>query len=278
MRIVFMGTEYSLRLSGAAAKNLAAALWSVATTKQKTKGKARLASLLKSGKELKVFNITQGELAALAKEAKRYGVLYAVVKPARNDPSAMVDVMVRAEDAAKINRIIERLEYASYDATDVVVEAKRDLEQSQVLAPAVDGFSNESETDKGEAQKDAGDLLDWLLTPKQDREGTPTPNPTVPLADAPPPSEHSSNKGGKTAAEENAPENKGRPKQEDAASRSGFHDGRERRSVKAQIDEKRERREQSRAGTTAKAKQQTLHQSTPQRRRKTPRDKTMKGR
>lgn len=44
------------------------------------KGKARLDSLLKSGKELKVFAIRHEDLKKFCEEAKRYGVLYSVLK------------------------------------------------------------------------------------------------------------------------------------------------------------------------------------------------------
>ena len=37
--------------------------------------------MLKSGKELKVFQLKQDDLKRFALEAKRYGVLYTLVKP-----------------------------------------------------------------------------------------------------------------------------------------------------------------------------------------------------
>ena len=97
-----------VRLTGAGAKQAAAALLAVAASREKSKGKARLGSLLKSGKELSVFTLTQEQLKPFAREAKRYGVLYTVVKD--KEKNGPLDLIVRREDAGKINRIIDRLD------------------------------------------------------------------------------------------------------------------------------------------------------------------------
>ena len=78
--------------------------------KNKIRGKQRLTAMLKRAKEPKVFTISEEHLKQFATEigkAVRRGLLcFAEGK----EPSAdgMVDVMVRAEDASKINRIVER--------------------------------------------------------------------------------------------------------------------------------------------------------------------------
>jgi len=269
MRITLTGVEYALRFSGAGAKNLASALWSVASTQQKTKGKARLESLLKSGKELKVFNVKEGELAVFAKEARRYGVLYAVIKGVKDDPNALVDIMVKAEDAAKINRIVERLEYGRFDETEVVVEAEREV--------AAKGMG---EANKSEAQKDANELLDEMLGDAPTQEGAPGKNPTKAKTESPAPSEPSSKRDGHRQGRATAEPNADRREPESARSKTkegrGFDDGRERRSVKEQIAEKRERRAES--PRQPASQQQTRHQDHQQSIPKRPRNKTEKGR
>lgn len=107
VRITLAGSETLVRLTGAGAKQAAAALLAVAASREQSKGKARLGSLLKSGKELSVFTLTQEQLKPFAREAKRYGVLYTVVKD--KEKSGPLDLIVRREDAGKINRIIDRL-------------------------------------------------------------------------------------------------------------------------------------------------------------------------
>lgn len=61
VRLSLEGFEVAAKLSGAAAKNIAVLLVSVLKQEQKTKGKARLTNMIKSGKELKgVFYPQQG--------------------------------------------------------------------------------------------------------------------------------------------------------------------------------------------------------------------------
>ena len=61
VRLSLEGTEVALRLSGAAAKNIAAAIYTVYKNRDKTiiKGKQKLTSMLRSGKEIKVFTIKE---------------------------------------------------------------------------------------------------------------------------------------------------------------------------------------------------------------------------
>ena len=110
VRMSLEGTEVALRLTGSAAKNIAAAIYTVLKNrdKNKIKGRQRLTAMLKSGKELKVFTISEEHLKQFAEEAKRYGVVYCALRGKAKSEDGLVDVMVRAEDASKINRIVER--------------------------------------------------------------------------------------------------------------------------------------------------------------------------
>ena len=88
--------------------------------------KTRLTSMLRSGKELKVFTVKSGDLKKFTQEAKKYGVLYCVLTDRKNkDPNAEVDVIARAEDASKISRIVERFNLASVDTASIVTEAEK---------------------------------------------------------------------------------------------------------------------------------------------------------
>ena len=127
VRLSLEGVEVAAKISGNGAKNIALLLYATLKQEQKTKGKARLTSMLKSGKELKVYTITQKDLAKFSQEAKRYGVLYCVLKDKNNkDPNAAVDVIARAEDASKIQRITERFRLATVNRADVSLEVQRD--------------------------------------------------------------------------------------------------------------------------------------------------------
>ena len=85
--------------------------------------------MLRSGKELKVFTVKNGDLKKFTQEAKKYGVLYCVLTDRQNkDPNAEVDVIARAEDASKINRIKERFDLAAVDTASIVNEAEKSKE------------------------------------------------------------------------------------------------------------------------------------------------------
>ena len=130
VRLSLEGVEVAAKISGNGAKNIALLLYATLKQEQKTKGKARLTSMLKSGKELKVYTITNKDLAKFSQEAKRYGVLYCVLKDRKNnDPNAAVDVIARAEDASKIQRITERFKLATVSRADVSLEIQRDRDK-----------------------------------------------------------------------------------------------------------------------------------------------------
>ena len=121
VRMSLEGVEVAARITGTGAKNIAILLAAVLKEEQKTKGKARLTNMLKFGKELKVYTIQNQDLKKFSEEAKRYGVLYCVLKD-KNDKSdtAVVDVIARAEDASKIQRITERFQLATVDTATVM--------------------------------------------------------------------------------------------------------------------------------------------------------------
>ena len=111
VRMYLQGIEVAaniaLKIGGAATKSLAATLYAMLNDKKKVKGAARLNSMLQSGKELKVFAIRHEDLKTFCQEAKRYGVLYSVLKE-KNNTDGICDIMVRAEDASKISRIVDK--------------------------------------------------------------------------------------------------------------------------------------------------------------------------
>ena len=130
VRISLEGVEVAAKISGNGAKNIAMLLYATLKQEQKTKGKARLTNMLKSGKELKVYTITSKDLAKFSQEAKRYGVLYCVLKDRNNkDPNAAVDVIARTEDASKIQRITERFRLATVDRADVSLTIQQDKDR-----------------------------------------------------------------------------------------------------------------------------------------------------
>ena len=80
----------------------------------------------------------------------------------------MVDIMVRAEDASKINRIVERFKLATVDTVSI----KRDIEQSKADKTA----SSAPEQEKPDKAADDR-LLDDLLGAPVQKGGTRIPKP-----------------------------------------------------------------------------------------------------
>ena len=192
VRMSLEGTEVALKLTGSAAKNIAAGIYAVMKNrdKNKLKGKQRLTSMLKSGKELKVFTISEEHLKQFAKEAKRYGVVYCALRGKDKSSDGLVDVMVRAEDASKINRIVERFKLATVDAASI----KHDIEKSKA-----EKSSAHDEPEKGVQEKSAEDKLidDMLGTPTKKEEKS-IENPTAAKTEKSRPSEPTSKKRSKT--------------------------------------------------------------------------------
>ena len=125
VRMSLQGLDVAVRLTGSGAKNIAALLVAILKNKQQTKGKTRLTNMLKSGKELKVFTVKEDDLKKFTEEAKRYGVLFCALKGKGKSKDGMVDIMVRAEDASKINRIVDRFNLATVDTASIKSEIQK---------------------------------------------------------------------------------------------------------------------------------------------------------
>lgn len=117
LRLSLEGAEFALKISGAAAKNIAAALYAVLKDQKRTKGKARITTMLRQQRPLTIYTIKKEDCPAFAKQAKQYGVLYAPIPVKKGDDT--VDVMVFQDDAARVNRIVERLELTVLDTASI---------------------------------------------------------------------------------------------------------------------------------------------------------------
>jgi len=193
VRLSLEGTEVALRLTGSAAKNVAAAIYTVLKNKDKNKikGRQRLTAMLKSGKELKVFTIGEKHLPQFAKEAKRYGVVYCALRGKEKSADGMVDLMVRAEDASKINRIVERFKFVTVDAASI----KQDIEQRREDKNTAPAAPEQTAPEKGEEDR----LLDEMLGAPIRKEEPASPNPTAAKTEKSPPSAPTSEKPSRTA-------------------------------------------------------------------------------
>ncbi len=168
--------EVAVKLAGEGAKQLAILLYAILREQKKTKGKTRLTNMLRSGKELKVFAVKDSDLQLFCREAKKYGVLYCVLKD-RDATDGLTDIMVRAEDASKINRIFERFNLAAVDMAEVRSEIERSRAAQQEEVPEVPAAEPMTE-------QEVDELLDAMLSPAPEQEGElPVPERTAPEQD-----------------------------------------------------------------------------------------------
>lgn len=169
--------EVAVKLAGEGAKQLAILLYAILREQEKTKGKTRLTNMLRSGKELKVFAVKDSDLQLFCREAKKYGVLYCVLKD-RDATDGLTDIMVRAEDASKINRIIERFGLATVDMAEVRREIEQSRQEQQNDAPEAPAAAEPM------TEQEVDDLLDAMLSPAPEQEGElPVPERTAPEQD-----------------------------------------------------------------------------------------------
>ena len=133
------GVEVAAKITGAGAKELAMMIYAILKDQKKTKGKTRLTNMLRSEKPLKVFAVKDSELQLFCKEAKKYGVLYCVLKE-KNSKDGLTDIMVRAEDASKINRIFERFKLATVDIGQIQQELERVRSQQEAASRRSGGW------------------------------------------------------------------------------------------------------------------------------------------
>ncbi|MDD3414381.1 MAG: PcfB family protein [Lachnospiraceae bacterium] len=185
VRLSLEGVEVAAKLSGSAAKNIAILLASVlkqeASQVNKTRGKARLTNMIKSGKELKVFSISNKDLKTFTEQAKRYGVLYCVLrdKNTKGD-NVPVDIIARAEDASKIQRIVERFDFNTVEKASVIAEAQKEKANRESMAKEMPTKS------KNEI------IMEEAVRKPMQKEGQSQSNPSVAKTDKNPPSRQNS--------------------------------------------------------------------------------------
>lgn len=199
--------EAALKISGEGAKQLAVLLYAILKEQKKTKGKAKLETLVRSGKPLTVFSVKESDLKKFVQEAKRYGILYCAIRDRKGSSDGMVDIMVKEEDAPRINRIVERFQFASVtEAARIKTEIEKSREEkSHTKARGNKTSATKTQTDVGAAPKEKDrpeksqeDLLvDELLGSPVKKEET--QNPFLAKTEKSRPSEPISGKQGKTA-------------------------------------------------------------------------------
>lgn len=158
VRLSLEGFEVIAKLTGSGAKNLAAMLYTMMKDKNKnqTKGKMKLTRMLQTGKPLKIFTISKEDLKVFAKEAKTYGITYCAIRDKKSkEIDDVVDVIVKEEDASRINRIVEKFKLTTVDTVKMKTEVTKSIEdrEAQKKEMGVQEKSKEQQLEEVLSQK-----------------------------------------------------------------------------------------------------------------------------
>jgi len=156
------GIKVAAQLSGEGIKNVVVILYSILNDKKKTRGKTTLKNMLKNHANIKIFTLNNQDLKKFQEEAKRYGVLYSALID-RMNPKGPEDIFIRAEDAPKVNRIIEKFNLAAVDTAEI----KSKIEKNR-LPKEIDSINSELD-----------DLVEEILSKPIQKEANEETNPSM---------------------------------------------------------------------------------------------------
>ena len=128
VRLSMEGIEAALRITGSGAKGLAMVIIALLQSNDsiRKKGRTRLKTMLKSGKPTAVFAVKNDDLETFMASAKKYGILYAVVRDPGGMGQDVTDVIVKSEDAGRVNRLVEKFDLNVKDIGAMVLERERE--------------------------------------------------------------------------------------------------------------------------------------------------------
>ena len=175
VKIMLDGTEVVARLTGSMAKEMAVMLYAMTKeTKKKTKGQTRLNNMLKNNSNFKIFTIKKENYQDFKTQAKRYGVLYSALGN-KNAISrdGVIDILIKEEDANRVNRIVERFNLITVDQTEV----EKVVEESELKA--IPTGEEKPEIQKEIQEKNTSqDLLNKLMKKQNIKEENENTNPS----------------------------------------------------------------------------------------------------
>lgn len=167
VRMTLQGVEVAGKMSMDGAERLVKLIFASIKDTKRTKGRASLNTMLKSNKPIKVFEIKDRDLKKFCQEAKKYGVMYHVLKD-RDKNDGKCDIMVRSEDSAKVNRIFQRFNLGINNKA--VICAGLDKSKGEIKQPK----------EKQKPEKSAEDkFIDELFAKPQQTEKSYIENPSM---------------------------------------------------------------------------------------------------
>jgi hypothetical protein len=157
--VVKLGIQLAGKTAAEAAKlmsrliALLTAAVQAALADRNSRGAQRLMTMLRSGKNVTVFSVPEGNLKRFAEAAKQYGVAFCALKD-KSVSDGAVDLMVYADDAPRINRLIERYGLATVAEVESEQQPVKQ-EQAQEVQEGVFTMDAAPTADKDERDNDA---------------------------------------------------------------------------------------------------------------------------
>lgn len=182
----FKGGEVVLRLSGAAAKNLAVYLAALLKQGGPSKGKTTLKRRIADGKELTVQRIDADQIPYFNAMAKKYGVMFVAVRDKQN-LDGKCDIMFRLEDSARVNRIFDRLAISEHpDVAHIkseIIRSKEERKNPQKArnrsdkGPSPSARTSPTRSDTGETKPSVRKALQAIKKTRAAGKASPTKQP-----------------------------------------------------------------------------------------------------
>ena len=130
VRLALTGTEITLRMAASATKSLAVMTLALAKHQKQLSGKINMRKMLKGNRDIRVFTMTPQQYRKFRKKAKKYRILYSIVKD-KDGKGRSIDVLMPATELERANAIFERIDYGREQSVSQPQKTKEKEEKSK---------------------------------------------------------------------------------------------------------------------------------------------------
>jgi len=183
VKMMLNGVEVSAKIAGKATKHLVACLYALMHGDKKISGNTSVAKIVTQSKNIRVFNVKDEDLKTFKVLAKKYGMLYAVIRD-KNLGDGLKDIMVKGEDASKLQRVFDIMGYGDVDRDEQIIENDDKKKQASRQEPKSQKSKSErTNTDKKQYEKNNSvDKFDLQPDPVNGLDGK-DPNELSPIGE-----------------------------------------------------------------------------------------------
>lgn len=170
VKITLEGAEWAVRLAGTGAKHIGVMLYAMSKEQNKTRGAERLNNMLRSGKPLKVYTFSAKDMDKFKEVAKQYGILYTILKE-KDKTGNVFDVLVRADDESKIQRISDRFNLTKVDTATLKAEILKEKAEREKNEEGENKSQGESEKKEEQTKAEGQEPPVLVQTEEEYEEG-----------------------------------------------------------------------------------------------------------